>query len=82
MSFRLGEAEKALDHYKHSGPYANSKDVDQCQALQKCLSRCTEAQKLQEWNILLNETQLAISSGANSAPQVRFSWSTPCFAKG
>ncbi|KAH0989254.1 hypothetical protein GBA52_000737 [Prunus armeniaca] len=67
---RLGEAEKALDHYKHSGPYANSKDVDQCQALQKCLSRCTEAQKLQEWNILLNETQLAISSGANSAPQV------------
>ncbi|KAM1180526.1 hypothetical protein ACFX13_019929 [Malus domestica] len=67
---RLGKAEKALDHYKHSGPYAKSKDVDQCQALQKCLSRCTEAQKLQEWNVLLNETQLAISSGANSAPQV------------
>ncbi|KAB2628985.1 inactive TPR repeat-containing thioredoxin TTL3-like [Pyrus ussuriensis x Pyrus communis] len=67
---RLGEAEKALDHYKHSGPYAYSKDVDQCQALQKCLSRCIEAQKLQEWNGLLNETQLAISSGANSAPQV------------
>ncbi|KAM1331446.1 hypothetical protein EV1_043578 [Malus domestica] len=67
---RLGEAEKALDHYKHSGRYAYSKDVDQCQALQKCLSRCTEAQKLQEWNVLLNETQLAISSGANSAPQV------------
>ncbi|XP_050378024.1 TPR repeat-containing thioredoxin TTL1 isoform X2 [Argentina anserina] len=67
---RLGETEKALDHYKLSCPYAYSKDIDECQALQKCLSRCIEAQKLQEWNVLLNETQLAISSGANSAPQV------------
>ncbi|KAL6179871.1 hypothetical protein ACLB2K_046542 [Fragaria x ananassa] len=67
---RLGETEKALDHYKLSGPYAYWKDIDQCQTLQKCLSRCIEAQKLQEWNVLLNETQLAMSSGANSAPQV------------
>ncbi|KAL5559018.1 hypothetical protein UlMin_035229 [Ulmus minor] len=70
LYLRLGEAEKALKHYKYSGSYANSIDVEKAQALQKCLNRCTEAQKLQNWNALLKETQFAISSGANSAPLV------------
>lgn len=72
MTSRVGDAEKALCHYKHSGPYTDSKEVDQAQALKKCLARCSEAQKVQEWNILLKETQLAISSGADSAPQVNY----------
>lgn len=70
MTSRLGDLEKALCHYKQSGHYTDPKDVDQAQALKKCLARCSEVQKIQEWNILLKETQFAISSGANSAPQV------------
>ncbi|KAF3445797.1 hypothetical protein FNV43_RR10974 [Rhamnella rubrinervis] len=70
LYLRLGDAEKALCHSKHSGHYTDSKDVNQAQALTKCLTRCSEAQKIQEWNMLLKETQFAISSGANSAPQV------------
>ncbi|XP_062098861.1 TPR repeat-containing thioredoxin TTL1-like [Humulus lupulus] len=68
LYLRLGQAEKALYHYKQSGPYTNSKDTDKAQALEKCLVSCDEARKLQKWNTLLTETRFAISSGANSAP--------------
>jgi hypothetical protein len=68
----VGEAEKALYHYKHSGSYAYSDDIAQAQALQNHLSRCTEVRKLKEWNNLIKETQYAISSGADSGPQVTF----------
>ncbi|KAH7524416.1 hypothetical protein FEM48_Zijuj06G0116900 [Ziziphus jujuba var. spinosa] len=67
LYIRLGDAEKAFCHFKNSGPYTDSKGVDQALALKKSLTRCTEAQKIQDWNILLKETQFAMSSGANSA---------------
>ncbi|KAJ4840327.1 hypothetical protein Tsubulata_023741 [Turnera subulata] len=67
---RLGEAEKALDHYRQSSLNTDSKEIAQAQLLQKHLNRCTEARALKEWNILLKETEFAISSGADSAPQV------------
>ncbi|GAV59266.1 Thioredoxin domain-containing protein/TPR_8 domain-containing protein/TPR_11 domain-containing protein [Cephalotus follicularis] len=67
---RLGEAEKAMHHFLRSGSHADAKDITQAQALQNHLSQCTEARKLKEWKTLLNETLCAISSGADSAPQV------------
>ncbi|KAL3592325.1 hypothetical protein D5086_010965 [Populus alba] len=68
--FRLGETEKALSHYKQSGPITDSRDLAQAQALQRNLNRCTEARKLEEWSRLLRETERTVSSGADSAPQV------------
>ncbi|KAG8632953.1 hypothetical protein MANES_18G068500v8 [Manihot esculenta] len=70
LYFRLGEAEKALYHYEQSGPHADSEDVAQVQALQKHLNRCIQARKLKEWNTLVKETDCAISSGADSSPEV------------
>lgn len=70
MLCRVGEAENAMHHCKHSGAYADSKDIAQVQSLQNQLSKCTKARKLKEWNTLLKETQSAISSMADSAPQV------------
>lgn len=67
---RLGETEKALSHYKQSGPITDSRDLAQAQALQRNLNRCTEARKLEEWSRLLKETERTVSSGADSAPQV------------
>jgi DnaJ family protein C protein 7 len=67
---RVGEAEKAIYHYKHSGAYADAEDIAEAQALQKHLSGCNKARKLKEWNSLLKNTQVAISYGADSAPQV------------
>ncbi|KDP41365.1 hypothetical protein JCGZ_15772 [Jatropha curcas] len=67
---RLGEAEKALYHYKQSGSCADSQDIAQVQAFQKHLNKCIEARKLKEWNVLVKETDCAISSGADSSPKV------------
>ncbi|PIA25477.1 hypothetical protein AQUCO_11400030v1 [Aquilegia coerulea] len=70
LYLRLGEAEKALYHYKQSGPEADSHDVAQAQGLLSHLNKCTEARRLRDWNTLLKVTNLAISSGADSAPQI------------
>ncbi|KAF5187303.1 Tpr repeat-containing thioredoxin ttl4 [Thalictrum thalictroides] len=70
LYLRLGEAEKALYHYKQCGPEADSHDVAQAQGLLSHLNKCTEARRLRDWNTLLKVTNLAVSSGADSAPQI------------
>ncbi|KAL5727879.1 hypothetical protein ACHQM5_001023 [Ranunculus cassubicifolius] len=70
LYLRLGEAENALYHYKQSGPEADLHDVAKAQGLQTHLNKCTEARRLRDWNTLLKVTELAISSGADSAPQI------------
>lgn len=72
LSFRLGEAEKATYHYKHSGSLIEREDIAKAEAVQKHLNRCNEARKLKDWDGLLKETQYAISFGADSAPPVSF----------
>lgn len=69
LYLRLGEAEKALNHYKYSSP-TDSEYIAKAQALQTHLSRCIEARNLRDWNTLLKEARCAISSGADSAPQI------------
>lgn len=70
LYIRMGDAENANYHLKRSGAYADSEDMAQAQALQKHLGGCNEGRKLKEWNTLLKDTHRAISSGADSAPQV------------
>ncbi|KAL5714743.1 hypothetical protein ACHQM5_016661 [Ranunculus cassubicifolius] len=70
LYLRLGEAEKALYHYKQSGPEVDPRDVTRAEGLQTQLNKCTEARRLRDWNTLLKVTDLAISSGADSAPQI------------
>ncbi|XP_057973790.1 inactive TPR repeat-containing thioredoxin TTL3-like [Malania oleifera] len=70
LYLRLGEAERALHHYKLSEPKAGIKDIAHAQALKTHLSRCNQARKLREWNTLIKETQCAITSGADSSPLV------------
>lgn len=78
MIYRLGEAEKALNHYKYSSP-TDSEYIAKAQALQTHLSRCIEARNLRDWNTLLKEARCAISSGADSAPQVNHHSPIPLF---
>ncbi|KAF9603975.1 hypothetical protein IFM89_039329 [Coptis chinensis] len=70
LYLRLGEAEKALYHYKQSGPEADTQDVSHAQGLQTHLNKCTESRRLRDWNTVLKETGSAISAGADSAPQI------------
>lgn len=67
---RLGEVEKAMYHYKHAGAESDPDVLTKAKNLQVHLSKCTEAKKQRDWNTVLKETRLAISAGADSAPQI------------
>ncbi|XAR62169.1 hypothetical protein NMG60_11016821 [Bertholletia excelsa] len=67
---RLGKAEEALHHYKKSGIETGSEDIDKAQAVNTHLVACTKAREMRDWNSLLKESKDAISSGADSAPEV------------
>ncbi|KAI3431076.1 TPR_REGION domain-containing protein, partial [Psidium guajava] len=70
LYLRLGEAEKAMYHYKHAGPEADPEVIAKARDVQTHLNKCTEAQKLRDWNNLIKESGQAISAGADSAPQI------------
>ncbi|KAF2293062.1 hypothetical protein GH714_035903 [Hevea brasiliensis] len=70
LYLRLGDGEKAIYHYKHSGPEADHVEIAKAKGLQVHLNKCTEARRQRDWNTLIKETQAAISSGADSAPPV------------
>ena len=67
---RLGEAEKAIYHYKRAGPEADHADISNARALQAHLNKCTEARRHRDWNTLIKETAATISAGSDSALQV------------
>lgn len=70
LYLRLGDAEKALYHFNFSGRKASSKDIHEAQALQTHLSRCAGARRRKHWDTLVTQTQIAITMGADSAPQI------------
>ncbi|XP_075655824.1 inactive TPR repeat-containing thioredoxin TTL3 isoform X2 [Castanea sativa] len=70
LYLRLGEAEKALYHFKHAGPEADPDDIAKVKSVQVHLKKCTEARKLRDWNTLIKEAAYVISAGADSAPQI------------
>ncbi|KAI3941015.1 hypothetical protein MKX01_037906 [Papaver californicum] len=70
LYLRLGDAETALYHFKNSGKEAKSSEINQAQTLQTHLKYCNEAKKQKDWNAVLQRTRFAISSCADSAPQI------------
>ncbi|XP_034690272.1 TPR repeat-containing thioredoxin TTL1 [Vitis riparia] len=70
LYLRLGEAEKAIYHFKHAGPESDPEDMAKAHSLQAHLSKCTEARRLRDWNTLVKEAGYTISAGADSAPQI------------
>lgn len=72
FSYRLGETDKALYHYKQAGPDADPDEIVKAKTLQVYLNKCTEARRFGDWITLITATNNAISSGADSAPQVSY----------
>lgn len=70
LYIRLGEAEKALNHYEKSGPKVDRRDIAKAQDLKRIICNCIEAHRLKNYITLLNESQNALSYGADSAPQI------------
>ncbi|WOL13924.1 inactive TPR repeat-containing thioredoxin TTL3 [Canna indica] len=70
LYLRLGEAEKAIHHYKQSRNEAAPNDMSRAKALLAHISKSNEARRLKDYITLLKESQSAASSGADSSPQV------------
>ncbi|KAJ8543703.1 hypothetical protein K7X08_025321 [Anisodus acutangulus] len=70
LSVRLGDTEKAMYHYKQAGSEGDPDVVTKTKNIQIHLNKCTEAKRQRDWNTLLKESAFAISSGADSAPQI------------
>lgn len=67
---RLGEAEKAMYHFKCAGAEADPDVLTKARNVQAHLNRCTDTKRQHDWNGLLRESNLAISAGADTAPLV------------
>ncbi|CAN6451549.1 unnamed protein product [Victoria cruziana] len=68
LYFRLGVTEKSLFHYKQAGNETKATEIRQVQALHTQLTKCTEARKSRDYQILLKEAAAAVGSGADAAP--------------
>ncbi|CAN4080451.1 unnamed protein product [Withania somnifera] len=70
LYIRLGEADKALNHYGKSGRKVDRRDIAEAQDVKRIISKCIEAHRLKNYITLLHESQDLLSSGADSAPQI------------
>ncbi|XP_015072307.1 inactive TPR repeat-containing thioredoxin TTL3-like [Solanum pennellii] len=70
LYLRLGEAEKALEHYEKSGPKVDRRDISEAQNLKRMIHSCIEAHRVKDYVTLLHMSENALSSGADSAPQI------------
>ncbi|XP_042392189.1 TPR repeat-containing thioredoxin TTL1-like [Zingiber officinale] len=70
LYLRLGEAEKAIHHFKLAKREANSQDMAQAYRLQGHLSQSVEARKKRDWHSMLKEARAAVASGADADPQI------------
>ncbi|KAK6130655.1 hypothetical protein DH2020_035630 [Rehmannia glutinosa] len=69
LYLRLGVVEEAVIHYRCSGRKAGPEDDARAKNIKNCLDRCIEAQNHGDWRKLLDESQIAVSLGADAAPQ-------------
>ncbi|GAA0170359.1 scaffold/adaptor protein [Lithospermum erythrorhizon] len=70
LYLRIGEAEKVMYHYKQAGGEADPDVLQKAKNLQGYLNKCTDAKRQRDWNSLIKECNLAISTAADSAPLV------------
>lgn len=59
-----------MSHYKQLGAKADAREVSVAEALKMHLSKCNEARTSRDWESVEEESHMAISSGADSSPQV------------
>ncbi|KAI4966419.1 TPR repeat-containing thioredoxin TTL4-like [Hordeum vulgare subsp. vulgare] len=70
LYLRLGEPDKAINYLKQSPVDSVSADVSRAQSVKGRIAKCTDARKVRDWITVLQESQAAVSDGADCAPQV------------
>jgi DnaJ family protein C protein 7 len=69
---RLGRVERAKKILKACGSQLDSGDIQRLEKIEKHLLKCLEAKRASDWNTIVRESEAAMVSGADSAPQVRW----------
>nr|KAJ0210561.1 hypothetical protein LSAT_V11C400212020 [Lactuca sativa] len=70
LYLRLGDPENTIRHYKQAGSEVEPELLTKAQKLQVHFNRCNEAKKRRDWNTMIKESSVAISSGADFALQI------------
>ncbi|OEL22695.1 TPR repeat-containing thioredoxin TTL4 [Dichanthelium oligosanthes] len=70
LYLRLGEADKAIYHFKQSSKESTDADVCRAQSVKSRIAKSSDARRLKNWITVLQEAQAAVSDGADCAPQV------------
>ncbi|KAF7085782.1 hypothetical protein CFC21_089173 [Triticum aestivum] len=70
LYLRLGEPDKAINYLKQSPMDSVNADVSRAQSVKGRIAKCGDARKVRDWITVLQESQAAVSDGADCAPQV------------
>ncbi|VAI49231.1 unnamed protein product [Triticum turgidum subsp. durum] len=70
LYLRLGEPDKAINYLKQSPMDSVSADVSRAQSVKGRIAKCGDARKVRDWITVLQESQAAVSDGADCSPQV------------
>ncbi|KAI4320713.1 hypothetical protein MLD38_034164 [Melastoma candidum] len=70
LYIRLGQIENAKRCLNVPGQLVDANELKKLQILEKHISRCTDARKVGDWNLVLRECESAIAAGADSSSQL------------
>ncbi|CAN5952660.1 unnamed protein product [Sphagnum jensenii] len=70
LCIRLGRVERAKKILKACGSQLDSGDIQRLEKVEKHLLKCLEAKRASDWNTIVRESEAAMVSGADSAPQI------------
>ncbi|CAM6020557.1 unnamed protein product [Sphagnum balticum] len=70
LCIRLGRVERAKKILKACGSQLDSGDIQRLEKIEKHLLKCLEAKRASDWNTIVRESEAAMVSGADSAPQI------------
>lgn len=70
LYLRLGLVESAKRHFQAAGQQSNLGEFQRVEQVKKHISKCIEMRKAANWNSVIRESDAAVVSGADSAPQV------------
>ncbi|KAL3325597.1 hypothetical protein AABB24_036700 [Solanum stoloniferum] len=66
----LGQVENAREHLFSLGHKPDQATLQKLQAVTEHINKCTDARRLEDWTTMLKEAKAAITSGADSSPQL------------
>ncbi|KAI5571440.1 hypothetical protein BDE02_11G094400 [Populus trichocarpa] len=70
LLIRLGLVESARKHLCFPGQHPDPVELQKLQLVEKHLSKCSDARKVNDWNGTLREAEASIAAGADYCPQL------------